>query len=53
MPAAGCWSSPRFQLDLLPYGNIVRWFGRAMVDRMSGGGDSRFPFVAVARAVVS
>jgi hypothetical protein len=31
MPAARCWSSSRFQLDMLPHGNIVRWFGRAMV----------------------
>jgi hypothetical protein len=53
MPAAGCWSASRFQSDLLPHGNIVRWFGRAAVDRMSDGGDPRFPFVALARVVVS
>jgi hypothetical protein len=55
MPAAGlsCWSSSRSRLDLMPHGNIVRWFGRAMVDRMSDVDEPRFPFVAVARAVVS
>lgn len=52
IPAAGHWSSLRFQLELLLHGNLtceMVWAG----DGGSDGGDPLFPFVAMARAVVS